>query len=71
MLALNHNSFNLTKTKIYCIFSDYNIVSSPLESEVVEEYQLFPCVADYVDDGERHTIESPTEDDSKSITMGN
>lgn len=52
--------------------SDFNIVSSPLESEVVEEYPLFPCVADYVDD--RHTIdedkldvviESP-EDDSKS-----
>lgn len=57
--------------------SEFNIVSSPLESEVVEEYPLFPCVADYVDDGERHTIdedkldvviESP-EEDSKSITI--
>lgn len=52
--------------------NDFNIVSSPLESEEIsEEYPLFPCVADYVDDGERcHTIESPTnEDDSKSLTV--
>lgn len=50
--------------------NDFNIVSSPLESEEIsEEYPLFPCVADYVDDGERHTIESPTEDDSKSMTV--
>lgn len=48
--------------------NDFNIVSSPLESEEIsEEYPLFPCVADYVDDGERHTIESPNEDDSKSM----
>lgn len=50
--------------------NDFNIVSSPLESEEIsEEYPLFPCVADYVDDGERHTIGSPTEDDSKSMTV--
>lgn len=50
--------------------NDFNIVSSPLESEEIsEEYPLFPCVADYVDDGETHTIESPTEDDSKSMTV--
>lgn len=50
--------------------NDFNIVSSPLESEEIsEEYQLFPCVADYVDDGERHTIESPNEDDTKSLTV--
>lgn len=50
--------------------NDFNIVSSPLESEEIsEEYPLFPCVADYVDDGERHTIESPNEDDSKSLTV--
>lgn len=49
--------------------SEYNIVSSPLEPEVVEEYQLFPCVADYVDDSDRHTIGSPTEDDAKSLTL--
>lgn len=48
--------------------SDFNIVSSPLESEVVEEYPLFPCVADYVDDGERNTIEND-DDDSKSIII--
>lgn len=50
--------------------NDFNIVSSPLESEEIsEEYPLFPCVADYVDDGERHTIESLNEDDSKSMTV--
>lgn len=50
--------------------NDFNIASSPLESEEIsEEYALFPCVADYVDDGERHTIESPNEDDSKSMTV--
>lgn len=51
--------------------SDFNIVSSPLESEVVEEYPLFPCVADYVDDGERNTIENDDDDDddNKSITI--
>lgn len=50
--------------------SDFNIVSSPLESEEIsEEYPLFPCVADYVDDGERHTIESPNDDDNKSLTV--
>lgn len=48
--------------------SDFNIVSSPLESEVVEEYPLFPCVADYVDDGERNTIEND-DDDNKSIII--
>lgn len=50
--------------------NDFNIASSPLESDQIsEEYALFPCVADYVDDGERHTIESPNEDDSKSMTV--
>lgn len=46
--------------------NDFNISSSPLEpEEISEEYPLFPCI----DDGERHTIESPTEDDSKSMTV--
>lgn len=54
--------------------SDFGIVSSPLESEGVDEYQLFPCVADYVDDDQRRNIDEEKldviiEDDAKSITI--
>lgn len=53
--------------------NDFNIVSSDLlgSEDISEEYQLqFPVFTDYVDDGEReHTIDSPTEDDAKSLTV--
>lgn len=54
--------------------NDFGIGSSPLESEGVDEYQLFPCVADYVDDEQRQHIDEEKldviiEDDSKSITI--
>lgn len=52
--------------------NDFNIVSSDLlgSEDISEEYQLeFPVFADYVDDGERHTIDSPTEDDSNSKSL--